>query len=158
MGDFADLIEYNEIPDPSAQEKAARDWRAQFEGVAVTVNVNARIPQELLDAWMDPANSDAATAMRFRNTWLRQRHDLKDQSNSGYDMALIHFGLDAGLTEQQIVDLIVHHRAQNGCRSRRGTRATSAGASPRPAWRARLRPKRLLPAAPRPRGVQRRRS
>jgi hypothetical protein len=114
MGDFIDLIEYYQIPDPEAQEKAVRNWRAQFEGVAVTVDASARVPQELLDAWMDPANSDAATAMRFRNTWLRQRHDLKDQSNSGYDMALIHFALDAGLTEQKIVDLIVHHRAQNG--------------------------------------------
>src|SRR5208337_1702449 len=78
------------------------------------VNVHASIPQETIDDWMDPANSDAATAMRFRNTWFRQRHDLKDPSNSGYDMALMHFGLDAGLSEQQIIDLIVHHRAQNG--------------------------------------------
>jgi hypothetical protein len=57
--------------------------------------------------------------MRFKNTWFRQRHDLKDQSNSGYDMALIHFGLDASLPEQLIVDLIVHHRAQNGCDQKR---------------------------------------
>ncbi len=52
--------------------------------------------------------------MRFRNTWLRQRHDLKDQSNSGYDMALACFGAAAGLSEQQIVDLVVHHRAHHG--------------------------------------------
>ena len=45
------------------------------------------------------------------NTWLRQRHDLKDQSQSGYDMALAVFGAQSGLTEQQIVDLIVHHRS-----------------------------------------------
>jgi len=119
MGDFADLVDYNEIPDPSAQEKAARDWRAQFADTPLTVNVNARIAQDLLDAWMDPANSDAKTAMTFRNTWERRRSELKDQSNSGYDMALIHFGLDAGLSEQQIVDLIVHHRAQNGCDQKR---------------------------------------
>jgi len=119
LGDFADLVDYNDIPDPSAQEKAARDWRAQFAGTPLAVNVNARVPQETLDAWMDPANNDAATAMRFKNTWFRQRHDLKDQSNSGYDMALIHFGLDASLPEQLIVDLIVHHRAQNGCDQKR---------------------------------------
>lgn len=96
-----------------------RDWRAQFADTPLTVNVNARIAQDLLDAWMDPANSDEKTAMTFRNTWERRRSDLKDQSNSGYDMALIHFGIDAGLSEQQIVDLIVHHRAQNGCDQKR---------------------------------------
>jgi len=113
MWDFTEAVDYAGIPDPSAQEKAVRDWRAQFAEKPLAVNPDARIPQESLDAWMDPANSDPATAMRFRNTWFRQRHDLKDQSNSGYDMALVHFGLDAGLPEQQIVDLIIHHRAHN---------------------------------------------
>jgi hypothetical protein len=49
--------------------------------------------------------------MRFRNTWNRQRHDLNDQSQSGYDLALACFGMDAGIGEQQIVDLMCHHRA-----------------------------------------------
>jgi hypothetical protein len=111
MGDFADLVEYNSIPDPRLQEQAARDWKAQFETAKVTINPNARVAQELLDAWMDPANSDPATAMRFRNTWERRRDNLKDQTNSGYYMALVHFGLEAGMSEQQIVDLIVHNRA-----------------------------------------------
>jgi hypothetical protein len=70
----------------------------------VVINPAARIPQETLDGWM-------AQDMRFRNTWLRQRHDLKDQSQSGYDLALADFGVEAGLSEQQIVDLIVHHRS-----------------------------------------------
>jgi len=48
--------------------------------------------------------------MRFKNTWLRQRHDLKDQSQSGYDMALAMFGAEYSLAEQAIVDLIVTHR------------------------------------------------
>ena len=34
----------------------------------------------------------------------------EDQSQSGYDLALANFGVDAGLKPQQIVDLIVHHR------------------------------------------------
>jgi hypothetical protein len=58
----------------------------------------------MLDAWM-------RDDMRFRNTWNRLRHDLKDQSQSGYDLALACFGVDAGLPEQRIVDLIVHHRS-----------------------------------------------
>ena len=70
-------------------------------------NIAARIPEETLNAWME-------ADMRFCNTWLRQRHDLKDQSNSGYDLALACFGVAAGLSEQQIVDLIVHHRSHHG--------------------------------------------
>ena len=49
--------------------------------------------------------------MRFKNTWFRQRHDLRDQSQSGYDLALCNFGFRNGLSEQQIVDLLIHHRA-----------------------------------------------
>ena len=56
--------------------------------------------------------------MRFRNTWLRQRHDLKDQSGSGYDLALACFGMDTGLSEQQVMNLIIHHRAHHGQRQR----------------------------------------
>jgi hypothetical protein len=56
--------------------------------------------------------------MRFKNTWLRQRHDLKDQSQSGYDLALADFGVDAGLSEQQIVNLIIHHRRMHGQQAR----------------------------------------
>lgn len=56
--------------------------------------------------------------MRFRNTWFRQRHDLKDQSQSGYDLALACFGMDAGLDEQEIVDLIIQHRRMHRERQR----------------------------------------
>jgi len=115
LSDFTETVDYAGIPDPIAREQAVRDWRAQFVDKDLSCNPDARIPQELLDAWMNPAAAgDQNAAMRFRNTWYRQRHDLKDQTNSGYDMALIHFGLDAGLSEQQIVDLIIHHRAHNG--------------------------------------------
>jgi hypothetical protein len=37
---------------------------------------------------------------------------LKDQSQSGYDLALANFGMDADLPEQRIVDLIIHHRSK----------------------------------------------
>jgi hypothetical protein len=40
----------------------------------------------------------------------RRRDNLKDPSQSGYDLALADFGIEAGLSEQQIVDLIIHHR------------------------------------------------
>jgi hypothetical protein len=51
---------------------------------------------------------------RFKKTWLLQREDLKDQSPSGYDLALANFGLEAGLSDQQVIDLMIHHRRIHG--------------------------------------------
>ncbi len=104
LSDFEEFLDEAGIPDQEAQEKAAREWAERFADTPLVVDTNARIPQEMLDAWM-------RDDMRFRNTWNRQRHDLKDQSQSGYDLALACFGVDAGLPEQRIVDLIVHHRS-----------------------------------------------
>jgi hypothetical protein len=102
--DFAEFLDEAGVADPETGNTIARDWGENLRDKPLTVDPKARIPQETLDGWM-------ALDMRFKNTWLRQRHDLQDQSQSGYDLALAHFGLEAGLSEQQIVDLIVHHRA-----------------------------------------------
>lgn len=104
VSDFRDYVDDVAVPDPEAEEKATREWAERFADKPLVINLDARIPQEMLDGWL-------ARDLRFKNTWLRQRHDLKDQSQSGYDMALAAFGAQAGLTEQQIVDLIVHHRS-----------------------------------------------
>jgi hypothetical protein len=102
--DFAEFLDEAGVADPEAGKTVARDWGENLRDKPLTVDPKARIPQEVLDGWI-------SLDMRFKNTWLRQRHDLQDQSQSGYDLALAHFGLEAGLSEQQIVDLIVHHRA-----------------------------------------------
>jgi hypothetical protein len=101
--DFEELLDDLAIPDAEAEQRAAKEWAERFVDKPLTINLNARIPQASLERW---TGADS----RFRNTWFRQRHDLNDQSQSGYDMALACFGMDAGLPEQQIVDLIVHHR------------------------------------------------
>ncbi|MCC6366885.1 MAG: hypothetical protein IT165_25465 [Bryobacterales bacterium] len=111
MSDFEELLDDTGIPDPEAEEKARREWAERFADKPLVINVSARIQQQLLDEWI---NQDP----RFRNTWERRRHDLKDQSDSGYDMALACFGVDAGLSEQRIVDLVVHHRALHGRKQR----------------------------------------
>ncbi|MGD0775060.1 MAG: hypothetical protein ABSC05_19770 [Candidatus Solibacter sp.] len=111
LSDFTQYLDDAAIPDPQAQDSAAREWAERFADKSLLINTNARIPQEMLDGWM-------AADMRFKNTWLRQRHDLKDQSQSGYDLALACFGTEAGLNEQQIVDLIIHHRSQSGQKHR----------------------------------------
>jgi len=111
LSDFEEFLDEAGIPDPEAEEKAAREWAERFADTPLVINTAARTPEDMLDGWM-------REDMRFRNTWLRQRHDLKDQSGSGYDLALACFGMDAGLSEQQIVDLIIHHRAHHGQRQR----------------------------------------
>lgn len=104
LSDFGEFLDDAAIPDPEAQERIARQWAERFADRPLVINPTARIPQNVLDAWI-------SVDLRFKNTWLRQRHDLKDQSQSGYDLALADFGVAAGLTEQQVVDLIIHHRS-----------------------------------------------
>ena len=118
LSDIEEFLEEFGVQDPEAESAAAQKWQERFNDTPIVVNLTARIPDEMLAAWMDPANSDVQMAMRFRNTWQRQRHDLKDPSQSGYDLALADFGVDAGLPPQLIVDLIVHHRALHGKRAR----------------------------------------
>jgi hypothetical protein len=118
LSDFEEYADDAGIPDEEARERAAREWSERFKDKPIVINHAARIPQEMLDAWMDPANSDETPALRFRHTWNRQRHDLKDQSQSGYDLALADFGVMADLSDQQIVDLICHHRFLHGKKQR----------------------------------------
>jgi hypothetical protein len=111
LSDFEEYLDEAAIPDPEAEERAAREWTERFQDKPLVLNFNARIPEETLRGWMD-------VDLRFRNTWLRQRGDLKDQSQSGYDLALACFGTEVGLSEQQIVDLIIRHRALHNQRQR----------------------------------------
>jgi len=111
LSDFEEYLDEAAIPDPEAEERAAREWSERCQDKPLVLNFSARIPEETLKSWMD-------IDLRFRNTWLRQRHDLRDQSQSGYDLALACFGMEAGLSEQQIVDLIIHHRAMHNQRQR----------------------------------------
>lgn len=93
------------VPIPTGQRASSATQKA------LTLNPNASVPENRLARWME-------ADLRFRNTWLRQRHDLKDQSQSGYDLALAGCGVEAGLTDQEIADLLVHHRRIHGQRQR----------------------------------------
>lgn len=46
----------------------------------------------------------------FKQTWLRKRPDMQDQSQSSYDLALATRALLAGWTAQEIVNLLIAHR------------------------------------------------
>jgi hypothetical protein len=103
---LSDLEEYLDelgIPDPEADEQNRRAWAERFKDKPIVVDLKAELLEDLIQRWLE-------ADLRFRNTWFRQRHDLKDQSQSGYDLALADFGMDAGLSDQQIVDLIIQHR------------------------------------------------
>ena len=104
LNEFTLYLDDAAIPDPQAQEEAGREWIERLTDTPLVINTHARVPQEMLDGWM-------AADMRFRNTWLHQRNNLMDQTQSGYDLALADFGVCAGLNEQRIVDLICHNRA-----------------------------------------------
>ena len=101
--DLAEHLDDLGVADEDASETAARQWAQQFQDNPLKIDLDVTIPQEQLDRWF-------ASDSRFRQTWFRQRPDLKDQSQSAYDMSLTNFGVRLGLAAQQIVDLIVYHR------------------------------------------------
>ncbi len=109
--DFLQYFDNLSIPDEEVEERAAKETAKRFTNDPIVINQGVSVPDEMLVRWMeqDP---------RFRNTWNRERDDLSDQSGSGYDMALACFGASIGLSDQQIVDLIVHHRRIH-CEQRR---------------------------------------
>lgn len=51
---------------------------------------------------------------KWRRTWERKRKDLKDQSLSGYDMALASMAAYAEWADQEIADLLVAFRLKHG--------------------------------------------
>jgi hypothetical protein len=50
---------------------------------------------------------------RFISSWMRTRKDLKDTSPSGWDFALANYAVQAGWTDQEIVDLLVAARVKH---------------------------------------------
>lgn len=68
--------------------------------VDIVVNENATLPKKF--AYM------CANIKNFAETWSHTRQ-LQDTSMSGYDMALAMYGVMAGLTDQEICDLLVCH-------------------------------------------------
>lgn len=51
---------------------------------------------------------------KFRLSWNGQRSDFTDQSASAYDMSLASIAVQAGLSDQDIVALLVTHRRRAG--------------------------------------------
>ena len=111
--ELEDYLDELSVADPDAEQKAAKDWKERFADKPIAINLSARIPQEMIDRWCE-------TDDRFKKTWFRQRSDLRDPSQSGYDMALACFGVAQNLDKQQIADLIIHHHFLHGKQHRTG--------------------------------------
>jgi hypothetical protein len=68
------------------------------------------------NAVFDPDKFDLLGELdpKFTQTWRHKRKDFQDQSLSTYDMSLAAITLRAGWTDQEIIDLLVHHRRKYG--------------------------------------------
>jgi hypothetical protein len=64
----------------------------------------------------DPDKFDLLAELepKFMATWRHKRKDFQDQSLSTYDMSLAALTLRAGWTDQEIVNLLIHHRRKYG--------------------------------------------
>jgi hypothetical protein len=109
--DLAEFLDDLGIPDPEEQAGPASAWKEVIGEDGLSLNPNATVPEEQLAQYLE-------TDKRFEKTWLRHREDLKDQSQSGYDMALANFGCARRLPLQLIVDMMIHHRRIHGQRPR----------------------------------------
>ena len=110
----SDMIQYlNDlaVPNPGTETPAESESAERAESAPLTINLSARVPEERLKTWLD-------ADQRFKNTWLRQRTDFQDQAQERYDLALASFAFGAGCSEQEVVDLIIHHRFLHGQRQR----------------------------------------
>jgi putative DNA primase/helicase len=52
LSDFQDYLDDVAVPDPEAEEKATREWAERFADKPLVINIDARIPQEMLDGWL----------------------------------------------------------------------------------------------------------
>ncbi len=104
--DFEEALDSAGVPhDFKAARMASGSMRPRSEFI---LHAEASIDPGLLERLLE-------VSPKFRATWHRHRWDLNngDPSQSHYDLALANFGLDAGLPEQIIINLMIQHRRDN---------------------------------------------
>jgi hypothetical protein len=76
-----------------------------------TIPVNFKLDP---DAWPPGRAWEALRESNkaIQDSWDHKRKDMKDSSISAYDMALATFAADVDWTDQEIVDLLIAHRAK----------------------------------------------
>lgn len=94
-----------ELPAPA--QRATSDGE-ETAGSTFVINPAAQVPHDKWEALCE-------NSPKFKRTWDRKRGpDLKDQSASGYEMSLVSFCVDAGWTDQEIVDTCLAWRRKHG--------------------------------------------
>ena len=88
---------------PGSSRHGLETSRPEISNLIIVPNVE--IPPMLLEGLR-------VNHPKFGPTWDNSRTDLKDQSCSGYDLALASIGVSCSLTDQQIADLMIAHRRE----------------------------------------------
>lgn len=106
------VSELNEALDESGVPKHSSEPAptARFgsaTGEDLLIGAGREVDQEMIDRFCE-------LDRKFRATWNKQRFDIEPRGEyagqSEYELALCNFGLDAGLPEQVIVDMMIQHR------------------------------------------------
>jgi hypothetical protein len=84
---------------------------ADLDSLGFTCKADAQPPFDKFEASCQ--NIDG-----FQDTWDRKRKDMKDQSASGYDLALANMATLGGWTDQEIVDLLISFRRKHGLKTK----------------------------------------
>ncbi len=105
---FLDLVPDDFEPTPLGPRKAKsrRKDRESPPSRGLVLNPEAEPSLLMMEALLqqDP---------RFRRTWEHTRSDLSDQSPSGYDLALAHATVQAGWSDQDVVNLLLTFRRKH---------------------------------------------
>ncbi len=86
----------------------AKPDKAQFVSIgSFVIRPDARVPEHRFKFL-------SMASPKFTATWEGHRPDIKDQSASGFDLAMANMGYSLGLRDQEVVDLIVARRLARG--------------------------------------------
>jgi hypothetical protein len=116
-----DIVEYGHdaftgLQLPEAAPKPPRPAQANLGGQ--TPLLDAPTGTLKLDRAAEPPHTKwealCENDLKFKNSWLRKRKDLQDQSPSAYDMSLAILAGQVGWTDQEIANLLIAHRRKHG--------------------------------------------
>lgn len=104
VGDFAEYV--SDIDAPTALF-VPQDYVAQQSG-NLLFNPDAQLPHDQWEALCD-------VEPKFRDSWNHSRRDLNDQTSSGYDLSMANYAVQAGWSDQDIINLLIVNHRKHGC-------------------------------------------
>jgi hypothetical protein len=104
LSDLADyLADFPTLLEDTPKKKIDRAAMMPVAVGSFVYDPNATINPEIYRALFE-------NDLGFRLTWSVKRTDFKDQSQSSYDLALANIFYEAGVSDQEAVNALVHHR------------------------------------------------